>query len=41
MVDVKIEIPFFGDFTLRSRTLIAIVASLIGAIIPGIVREAV
>lgn len=37
---VKIEIPFFGNFSLRSRTLLAIVATLLGAIIPGIIRSA-
>ena len=41
LVYIKIEIPFFGNFTLRSRTLLAIVASLVGAIIPGIVRSVV
>jgi hypothetical protein len=40
LVHIKIEIPFFGNFALRSRTLIAIVASLLGAIIPGIIRNA-
>ena len=36
---IKLEIPFFGNFSLRSRTLMAIVASLIGAMIPGIVSN--
>lgn len=39
LVHVRIEIPFFGNFTLRSRTLFAIVVSLLGAIIPGIIRN--
>ena len=41
MMYVKIEIPFFGNFTLRTRTLIAIVGSLVGAAIPAIIRRAV
>ena len=39
MMYVKIEIPFFGNFTLRTRTLIAIVGSLVGAAIPAIIRN--
>ena len=35
---LKMDIPFFGNFALSSTALIAIVGSLIGAIIPGIVR---
>jgi hypothetical protein len=41
LTHIKIEIPFFGNFTLRSRTLLAIVASLLGAIISGIIRNAI
>lgn len=38
---IVIEIPFFGNFALRSRTLLAIIASLVGAIIPGVLRSVV
>lgn len=40
LMHIRIEIPFFGNFTLRARTLIAIVATLLGAIIPGIIQRA-
>jgi hypothetical protein len=40
LLHIRIEIPFFGNFTLRSRTLLAIMASLLGATIPGIIRNA-
>lgn len=33
----KLEITYFGNFALRSRTLLAILGSIIGATIPGIV----
>lgn len=33
----KLEIPFFGNFVLRPQTLLAVVGSALGAIIPGFV----
>jgi hypothetical protein len=32
----KIQIPFFGEFSLRSKTILTILGSIIGAIIPAI-----
>lgn len=33
----KLEISYFGNFSLRSRTLLAIFGSIVGALIPGII----
>ena len=35
----KLEIPFFGNFVLRPQTLIAVIGSALGAIIPGFVLQ--
>ena len=36
---VRLEVCFFGELALGSRVLLALVGSLLGAIIPGIVRS--
>ena len=36
---IKIEIPFFGNFVLGSRVLLAVFGSLLGAIIPAIITS--
>lgn len=36
----KLEITYMGNFALRSRTLLAILGSIVGAIIPGLILNA-
>jgi hypothetical protein len=33
----KLEITYFGNFCLRSRTLLAILGSIVGAVVPGLI----